>query len=267
MMGWQDPKITVMMTCCELCTPHNIVNIGPPTTGASSAACKYHLRSSCKPQLAPGGLSWPLLHFCCISHEWESEGKPSVLYMLLKPSVAVGQTLNYQKYLSRILEDNAPNSTAGNINIVNVDLIDEGIEVAYLPTIMTFTCYGKPTENVGNYDGVASVALAMEHLNTGNGSIIPEISGLNETCPLRFTIKSFDLECSQLAAVNHVISLTDRSMSWQLYATAILGDTSSSISMPTSMISSLRDVPQFSPDATSSDLDNKDQLMGHLSLC
>eukprot|EP00956_Cyclotella_meneghiniana_P038765 scaffold159697_cov56-Cyclotella_meneghiniana.AAC.3 len=183
---------------------------------------------------------------------------PSVLYLLLKPSVAVGQTLNYQKYLSRILDDNAPNSTAGNINIVNVDLIDEYIEVAYLPTIMTFTCYGRPTNNIGYYDGVASVALAMEHLNTGNGSIIPEISGLNETCPLRFTTESFDTECSQLTAINHVTSLTDRSMTGQLYPTAIL-TTSSRVSMPTSIISSLRGVPQVSPDATSSDLDNKDQ--------
>eukprot|EP00956_Cyclotella_meneghiniana_P005714 scaffold7379_cov63-Cyclotella_meneghiniana.AAC.1 len=184
---------------------------------------------------------------------------PSVLYILLKPSVAVGQTLNYQKYLSRILEDNAPNSTVGNINILNVDFIDEYIEVAYLPIIMSFVCYGKPINDLGYYDGVASVSLAMEHLNTGNGSIIPEIRGLNETCPLRFTTKSFDAECSQLAAVNHVISLTDRSMTGQLYPTAILGSSSSSISMPTSIISSLRDVPQVSPSSTSSDLDNKDQ--------
>ena len=40
MMGWQDPKITVTMTCCELCTPQNIVDTGPPTAGASSGACK-----------------------------------------------------------------------------------------------------------------------------------------------------------------------------------------------------------------------------------
>ena len=63
MMGWHDPKITLTMTCCELCTSHNIVNTGPPTAGASSAACKYNLRSSCTPRFAPGGLSWPLHPF------------------------------------------------------------------------------------------------------------------------------------------------------------------------------------------------------------
>eukprot|EP00956_Cyclotella_meneghiniana_P003029 scaffold3735_cov82-Cyclotella_meneghiniana.AAC.4 len=63
MMGWHDPKITVTITCCELCNPHNIVNTGPPTAGASSAACKYHLDSSCKRRFAPEGRSWPLHPF------------------------------------------------------------------------------------------------------------------------------------------------------------------------------------------------------------
>eukprot|EP00956_Cyclotella_meneghiniana_P015480 scaffold23789_cov27-Cyclotella_meneghiniana.AAC.1 len=44
MMGWHEPKIT--MTCCELCILHNMVNTGPPTAGASSVTCKYHLCSS-----------------------------------------------------------------------------------------------------------------------------------------------------------------------------------------------------------------------------
>ena len=63
MMGWHDPKITLTMTCCELCTSHNIVNTGPPTARASSAACKYNLLSSCKPRFAPEGLPWPLRPF------------------------------------------------------------------------------------------------------------------------------------------------------------------------------------------------------------
>ena len=62
-MGWQDPKITVTMTFCKLFTAHNIVNTGPPTAGASSAACKYHLGSSCKPRFALGGRSQPLHPF------------------------------------------------------------------------------------------------------------------------------------------------------------------------------------------------------------
>ena len=183
---------------------------------------------------------------------------PRALYIFLRSSVASGQTLNYQRYISRIISNNAPNSTVGNINIVNVNSKDQ-FELAYLPILMSFTCYGKPTNDMGYYDGVASVSLAMEHLNTGNGSIVPEISGLNETCPLRFTTKSFDPQCSQLTALDHVIFLTDRSIAGQLYPAAILGASRSSISMPTSIMSGLRGVPQISPGSTSSDLDNKEQ--------
>eukprot|EP00956_Cyclotella_meneghiniana_P000209 scaffold274_cov41-Cyclotella_meneghiniana.AAC.4 len=53
MMWWQHPNIPVTMTCCELYTPHNMVNTGPLTVGTSSAGRNYYLRRSCKPQFAP----------------------------------------------------------------------------------------------------------------------------------------------------------------------------------------------------------------------
>ena len=102
----------------------------------------------------------------------------------------------------------------------------------------------------------------MEHLNSGNGSIIPDIDGINKTCPLRFTTKSFDTECQQIVGLDHVVSLTDRikaAEEQQLFPTAILGASYSSISMPTAMISGLRHVPQISPGSTSVVLDNKEQ--------
>ena len=69
MMRWQDPKTTVVMTCCLLCTPHNIVNTGPPIVRASLAACKYHLiRSSCKPDLLWGVDRGRITHFLSNSH-------------------------------------------------------------------------------------------------------------------------------------------------------------------------------------------------------
>jgi hypothetical protein len=42
--------------------------------------------------------------------------------------------------------------------------------------------------------------------NKGNGSVIAEIQGLNETCPIRFTGEAFDTALSQAAAaaVNQV---------------------------------------------------------------
>ena len=173
--------------------------------------------------------------------------------------IAFSQILKYQSSLSAVLQSNPPKSTVGNINVLNQS-DGTSIEIAYLPYLIQFTCGdGVPQNGLGFYDGVASISLAMEHLNTGNGSIIPEVSGLNQQCPLKFATSSFDTECQQLVAVDHVISLTDRGMEQQLFPSAILGAYYSSISMPTSLISGLRDIPQISPGSTSSALDNKGQ--------
>ena len=179
--------------------------------------------------------------------------------ILSMPITAHSQTLQYQSSLSEILATNPPISTVGNINVVN-NSDGASVEIAYFPYLIQFTCGdGVPQNGLGFYDGVASISLAMEHLNTGNGSIVPEISGLDQRCPLRFATSSFDTECQQLVAVDHVISLSDRGVEEQLFPSAILGAYYSSISMPTSLISGLRDIPQISPGSTSSALDNKGQ--------
>jgi hypothetical protein len=194
-------------------------------------------------------LAKEILALCCIS---------------TFPHFVFSQTLSYQISLSELLTNNPPNQTIGNVNIYVDESSGQSLEIAYFPYLMSFTCGdGLPT-NVGEiYDGVASISLAMEHLNTGNGTIIPEVSGLNESCPLRFTTKSFDDECQQLIGVEHVVSLLRRGSGEdqeQLFPSAILGATYSTISMPTALISGIRGVPQISPASTSSALDDKDQF-------
>jgi hypothetical protein len=115
---------------------------------------------------------------------------------------------------------------------------------------------------LGTYEGVASVALAMEHLNTGNGSIVREIEGINKKCPLRFITEVFDYGGQASRGMDIAINLTDRvgrESDGRLLPCAILGADRSSVSVPTSIISGLRGFPQFSPISTSSELDDKSQ--------
>ena len=53
--------------------------------------------------------------------------------------------------------------------------------------------------------GVAT-HLAVEHLNSGNGVIIPEVEGLNERCPIRFTTEMIDSKrsSSKICSMFHV---------------------------------------------------------------
>jgi len=39
---------------------------------------------------------------------------------------------------------------------------------------------------------MAAFALALEHLNTGNGAVVKEVEGLHQRCPVRFTFESLD---------------------------------------------------------------------------
>ena len=39
------------------------------------------------------------------------------------------------------------------------------------------------------FEDVASMALAIRQLNEGDGSIVPELEGLNERCNVRFTLE------------------------------------------------------------------------------
>mmetsp|Transcript_28701 Transcript_28701/g.53060 ORF Transcript_28701/g.53060 Transcript_28701/m.53060 type:complete len:899 (-) Transcript_28701:897-3593(-) len=163
--------------------------------------------------------------------------------------------------ISQLLAANPPISTDGNVNIINTgDNNSEPIALCYLPYLFPFTTGdGTPSNDKGQYEGLAAIFLAMEHLNTGNGELVPELNGINQRCPLRFTTKAFDTEMQQSVGVNHIITLTDRSRTQELLPSAILGAASSKVSIPTSIISGLRGFPQVSPSSTSAALDDKSQ--------
>ncbi len=95
----------------------------------------------------------------------------------------------------------------------------------------------------------AAVALALHHLNIGDGSRVPELEGLNEVCPIRFSIKVFDIiDISAMA--NFALQGTNMPC-------AFLGAASSSISMLSSIWTGLQGYPQISPTSTSSKLSNR----------
>ncbi|KAG7337623.1 7 transmembrane sweet-taste receptor of 3 GCPR [Nitzschia inconspicua] len=59
-----------------------------------------------------------------------------------------------------------------------------------------------------SYEMATASMLAVQHLNTGNGSIIPELEGLSDRCPIRFSIQYFDTKFDIGTALKQVIALT-----------------------------------------------------------
>jgi hypothetical protein len=172
--------------------------------------------------------------------------------------------------LSRIL-DGEPNITHhGRINIIqnssssDVDEVarDGGgdvIRLCYIPYLFRFSTDGVPDNSVGSYEGLAAVSLALEHLNTGNGIISPNVTGIHRRCPLRFYSDSFDTMTKPSEGLSKLINVTDPDTS-QLVPCAILGAALSSVSIATAVYSSLMDFVQISPTSTSRTLDDQEQF-------
>ena len=113
-----------------------------------------------------------------------------------------------------------------------------------------------------------AVALAVQHLNSGDGQVIREVGGLNDRCPIKFTLKFEDTRLDPGVGLNHVVAstgsdersgetgnLTQRS-SVRL-PSAFLGAFRSAVSVPTSLVSGLRGYPQISGASTSVQLNDK----------
>ena len=170
----------------------------------------------------------------------------------------------------------------------NVDVLDfeespwqnkhPRIGICHLPSLIPFTDIieevatsgndnGDDTPKVavrrarkGTLEGAATILLAIQHFNAGNGTVIPQLEGINETCPIRFTTEFFDTEHSRIKAIDDTIQLVERESSplREQAPCAFLGAYRSSITVPTSMITGVKGYPQFSPISTSVKLeDNK----------
>lgn len=55
--------------------------------------------------------------------------------------------------------------------------------------------------------GLAAATLAMAMLNKGDGNVVPQLKGLNKSCPIHFTLEAFDLSISPAMAVSKTVSI------------------------------------------------------------
>jgi hypothetical protein len=100
---------------------------------------------------------------------------------------------------------------------------------------------------MGVLEGALAVALAIQHLNTGDGSVIPQVTNLNDKCNIRFTAEYFDSEMSESRAVDQTIGILSREVGSveEKLPCAFLGNGRSAVTLPTSIITGLRGYPQF----------------------
>jgi hypothetical protein len=146
----------------------------------------------------------------------------------------------------------------------NVDLLElpDGEQVAFchLSAIIPFT-FGPPfVPWLTAFEDAASIAMAVEHLNSGNGVNVPEVEGLNERCNVRFTLEFADTEFSGGVTLGHVVDQVGREPgSVDRIPCAFLGAYRSAVSIPMSLVTGVFEYPQISGASTSAALEDKSQ--------
>jgi hypothetical protein len=164
--------------------------------------------------------------------------------------------------LTSITEYDEIRFSAKNVSRVqNIDVADN-VPICHFAMVMPFSGF-RPTRiplKNGVFQGLAAVLLAVQHLNTGNGTIVQQVEGLNARCDIRFTTETFDTGLSQIEAVDHIINLISRQPVEEQLPCALIGAARSAVSIPTSIITGLRGYPQISPISTSTQLEDTSQF-------
>ena len=145
-----------------------------------------------------------------------------------------------QKILTSLAELDELRSITNSTNIErigNVDVINDGIGLCNIAFMMPFSFFPGPPPNtprtpfpfMGVLEGSLAVALAIQHLNTGDGSVIPEVGGLNERCSVRFTPEYFDSEMSESRAVDQTIEILNREPAKERLPYVFIGKTTTMV--------------------------------------
>mmetsp|Transcript_12756 Transcript_12756/g.23917 ORF Transcript_12756/g.23917 Transcript_12756/m.23917 type:complete len:922 (-) Transcript_12756:710-3475(-) len=136
------------------------------------------------------------------------------------------------------------------------------IVLCHVPQFMSYTevIEGRITDNSDlGYGASAATVMAIDHWNNGNGVIVDEVEGVNETCRIRFTTEVFDTQASPIPAVRgltEMITRSPRSIA-QPQPCAVLGTLYSTVSRKFATVTGVFDILQVAPSASSDVLDNE----------
>jgi len=165
----------------------------------------------------------------------------------------------------------ALDSVLSNVNATRAGIVDRFDEVelgvCHIATFLPFTLLGaterQPTDvpHLLSSGGYAAVYLALDMLNRGDGSVVSEVQGLNDRCPIRFTGEVMDTGLNpahSIGLVSDVLSRqTTTTRSQPPEVCAFIGSSLSSVTLPTALLTGVAGRPHLSPWSTSSQLDDR----------
>ena len=142
-----------------------------------------------------------------------------------------------------------------NINVTRAGIVDlfhngqdddNDVAVCHLWFFSIFSVVNQGTRHPFPLVDVATGGFAAAHLVKGGGSIIDQLQGLNERCPIRFTLEAMDTGSDPATTVDSVTQVLRRqSALGEREFCAFSGPLSSQESMPTAILNGLAGRPQM----------------------
>ena len=195
--------------------------------------------------------------------------------LLLAQAVSSEMQLSPLQEIERMRQNATTIERQGNLDVLQTSSSSTSTSICHLVALLPLTTLDgsatrQPFTSVRSLQGVAATLLAISHINTGNGSIIPEIAQMPQKCPqLKLSTEILDSQLDERKAIDHVIGVLERDpvTTSQPIPCSFIGAYRSAVSMPTSIITGLQGYPQFAALSTSSALDDPDQfpLAGRLN--
>lgn len=131
--------------------------------------------------------------------------------------------------------DSVVRQEGSNVDVFTDPTDGKQVALCHFSTILPFTNGGYNPFRLG-FEDSHSIALAIQHLNTGDGSIVPELDGLNDRCPVRFTAEFADTEFVGGATLKHVVEQTSREDPTERLPCAFIGAYRSAVSIPSKFL-------------------------------
>ena len=156
------------------------------------------------------------------------------------------------------------NYVGRNLHRVNSsqDPIDghDSVLFCHTPTFLRYSNDLGPSCDIA-YAASAGALLAMHHFNNGDGSVVSELEGINESCNIRLTTEIVDTGSSPINAVRSLTRIMTRPSNSFVnpQPCAVFGSQISSVKSKLASLTGVFDLFQISSSAMSTELENSVQ--------
>lgn len=129
--------------------------------------------------------------------------------------------------------------------------------LCHVPIFLRYSTDKGPSCQIA-YSASAAAILAMHHFNNGDGSVVPELDGINKRCNIRLTTEIINTKSSPINGVRELTRMLSRDSNSisEPQPCAVLGSQISSVTSKMASVSGVFDLFQVSSSAMSTSLED-----------